>query len=93
MAYDNTNTGTLFKNDRKEKDTHPDYRGAININGQEFWLSAWIREAKGVERQGQKFMSLSVQPKEPAQKHAKAKQDGYAPQPSGFADMESDIPF
>lgn len=29
---------------------------------------------------------------EPAREHAKAKQDGFAPQPSGFADIE-DIPF
>lgn len=92
MAYDNTNTGTLFKNDRKEKDTHPDYRGSINVGGQDFWLSAWIREAKGGERQGQKFMSLSVQPKEDKpQKHAKEKANAY--QPSGFGDMESELPF
>lgn len=57
--YDNTNRGVLFKNDRKESDKHPDYKGNVNVNGVEFWLSAWIKEgAKG------KFMSLSIQPKE-----------------------------
>jgi single-strand DNA-binding protein len=30
---------------------------------------------------------------EPAREHAKAKQDGFAPQPSGFAGMDDDIPF
>lgn len=91
MAYDNTNTGALFKNDRKEKDTHPDYRGSINVNGQEFWLSAWIREAKAGDRQGSKFMSLSVQSKdEKPQKHAKEKANAY--QPSSIDD-ESDLPF
>lgn len=29
----------------------------------------------------------------PAREHAKAKQEGYAPQPSGFADVDEDLPF
>ena len=59
MNYDNTNRGVLFKNDRKEKDTQPDYTGSINVNGQELSLSAWIKQGKTG-----KFMSLSVKPKE-----------------------------
>lgn len=61
--YDNTNSGALFKNDRKETDKHPDYRGTLNVNGVEFWVSSWIKTSKA----GAKFMSLSVQPKERAQ--------------------------
>jgi hypothetical protein len=57
--YDNDMRGVLFKNDRKEKDTHPDYKGQCEIGGVEFWLSAWIKEGK----KG-KFMSLSIQAKD-----------------------------
>lgn len=56
MEYDNTNRGVLFKNDRKEKETHSDYNGTININGKEHYLNAWLKESKN----GRRFMSLSI---------------------------------
>jgi hypothetical protein len=72
MEYDNTNRGVLFKNDRKESDRHPEYKGSININGEEFWLSSWVKEGKTG-----KFMSLSVTPKNdrPAAAPVSAKQE------------------
>lgn len=57
--YDNTNRGALFKNDRRERDSHPEYNGSINIDGVEYWLSAWVKDG----RKG-KFFSLSVKAKE-----------------------------
>jgi len=59
MAYDNTNSGVLFKNDRKTHPNQPDYRGSLNVNGDEFWVSSWIKEGK----KG-KFLTLALQPKE-----------------------------
>jgi hypothetical protein len=59
--FDNTNKGVLFnERDKKRDDKDRDYAGSINIEGREFWLSAWIRESK----KGTKFMSLSVKAKE-----------------------------
>src|SRR5262245_26474539 len=62
MEYDNTNRGVLFnERDKKTKDEDRDYAGSINVDGTEYWLSAWIRTSK---KTGQKFMSLSVKPKQ-----------------------------
>lgn len=58
--YDNKNSGVLFKNSRKTEDKHPDYTGTYTDgDGNEFFLSAWIKTAKN----GAKFMSLSTKPK------------------------------
>lgn len=59
----NPNRGYLAKNLRKEKDTHPDYSGALNVAGQEYWLSAWVEEKKRDDGSTFKYFSLSVKPK------------------------------
>jgi uncharacterized protein (DUF736 family) len=58
--YDNTNSGALFKNEDKKSDKHPDYRGQLDVEGEEYWVSAWIKTSKA----GKKYMSLSIQAKE-----------------------------
>jgi uncharacterized protein (DUF736 family) len=59
VAYDNTNSGALFKNDDKSNERHPDYKGSLNVNGVDFWISSWLKTSKA----GAKYMSLSVTPK------------------------------
>lgn len=87
-AYDNTNQGVLFRNDDKQKDTHPDYRGSVNVNGTEFWLSAWIKTS---QRDGSKFMSLSVRKKDGQEERTKQQQSRSGPQRRN--DDDSDVPF
>ena len=75
--------GSLFKNERKEKDTHPDYRGDCLINGQAMWISAWIKKGKNGS-----FMSLAFKPKEDNQGRRQA-----GVQESRGGGVDEDIPF
>jgi uncharacterized protein (DUF736 family) len=60
QTYDNELRGSLFRNDRKEKDTHPDYTGTCQIDGVEYYMNAWFKEAKS----GKKYFSFSFKPKD-----------------------------
>lgn len=60
MSYElREGSGSLFKNDKKEKESHPAYRGDIMIEGKAYWLSAWVKEGKNG-----KFFSLSAKKKD-----------------------------
>lgn len=65
MAFEQrNNSGSLFKNDRKQQDNHPDYKGSAMIDGVEYWFDAWIKTAQTGKNAGQKYMSASFKPKE-----------------------------
>jgi hypothetical protein len=87
MTYDNTNSGMLARNDKKETEKHPDFKGSINVDGVDYWLSAWVKEGKeGGKMAGRKFFSLSVSPKEQSAPKA-------APQKAAsFDQLDDDIP-
>lgn len=63
MAYEQKEgQGSLFKNEQKKTDKHPDYRGDAKIFGKDVWLSGWIKKGKNGS-----FLSLSIQPKQDSQ--------------------------
>jgi hypothetical protein len=72
------NSGTLARNDRREKDTHPEFTGKAEVDGVMYWISAWVKDGNGG-----KFFSLSFRKQdEPAQKGKAAPKDDL-----------SDVPF
>ena len=80
--YSNENSGLLAKNDKQGNESRPDYRGSINVDGTEYWLSAWIKTGRdGTKLAGQKYMSLSVKPKDEPVAYAPAPAPAAAPAP------------
>jgi hypothetical protein len=59
METKRDNSGVLFKNDKKDNERAPEYKGNIMVDGNEYWISAWIKEGKTG-----KFMGLAVSPRD-----------------------------
>lgn len=83
MAYEQRdNSGSLFANDRKEKDNHPDRTGSALIGGVAYWVSGWVKERDN----GDKYLSLAFKPKEQLRKPANDA-------PGKRVEMDDEIPF
>lgn len=52
------NAGSMFKNDRKSKDSHPDISGSALVGGIEYYVSGWRKTGTKGD-----FYSLSFKPK------------------------------
>ena len=86
--YDGTNRGQIWKNDRKEKDTHPDFTGSQNVmcpccnNATNYWVSAWKRKEGAADRAPALSWSSKVKDGKPAPSAKTVKED-----------MDDEIPF
>jgi len=52
-------SGSIFVNDRKERDTHPDRTGSAKIDGVDYFVNGWLRKTKD----GKPYLSLSFKAK------------------------------
>ena len=83
------NTGSLFKNEKKEKDTHPDYRGECLVDGVAMYMDAWLKTAES----GRKWMSFSFKRKEAKPEPPPRARDDAARARKTSDDFDSDVPF
>ena len=84
MEFDNTNRGAIWKNEKKETEKHPDFTGSLDVNGVEFWVSAWKRKADAGPKAP--ALSFSIKPKE-------ATTNRVAEPARAVPDFNDDIPF
>jgi hypothetical protein len=94
MAYEHKDgSGAMFKADKGDNPARPDYRGDFMLDGVVYEISGWIKPK--VNNPAERFMSLSIKPKQERQAAPKA-----APKPqqrqerqAEREDLDSDIPF
>ncbi len=48
IEYDDTNKGVMFDNaeNKAENEKRPDFRGHVNVDGTEYWISGWLKDTK-----------------------------------------------
>lgn len=63
--YDNTNRGVLFIKHERRSDKSPTMTGKINVDGKDFYLSAWTNHKR---TDGEKYLTLAVTPVDETQK-------------------------
>ena len=56
MSDNKINTGVLFKNNKKESEKHPDYKGEVNVDGQIYELAMWSRTSQN----GTDYFSVAI---------------------------------
>lgn len=79
------NSGSLFKNDRRDKDTQPNARGKALIDGVSYEISAWTK----TDRNGNPWQSLSFKKADEAtrREHAERTSDRLS------NDLNDEIPW
>ena len=74
-------SGSMFKNQKKLTDNHPNMTGSALIDGVEYWLSAWTK----TDKNGNKWQSLSFTKKDQSKTREQAEK--------AAVDMDDDLPF
>jgi len=83
--YDNNMSGALFKNDKRETDSHPHAKGSAEVAGVEYWVSAWTN----TDKNGNKYQKLKFTPKEEVNKRGQEQ----ARQVVSDDEFDDDLPF
>jgi len=87
------NSGSIFKNDKKEQESQPDGKGSALIEGVEYWVSSW----NNVGKNGTQYRSLSFQRKDqqaPKQAAPAPRQESrQAPKRDSGFDDSGECPF
>ena len=100
MSYDNTDQGAIWPNKDKKSDKHPDFTGRLNVNGVEYWVSAWKKKPDASPKAPS--LKFNIKRKDEADKEGLEQVQKAAPASGGYdgdapdhpnGDFDDDIPF
>ena len=78
MIYDNNMRGAIWPNKKKDTPKHPDFKGEAEIDGVQYWVSAWKRgENDNPEGPSLKFQFELKERKQAAEQPAVTPQAGF----------------
>ena len=86
MDERDNNQLAIWKNDNKQSDRHPDFKGSGYVDGVEMWVSAWKRDPGANPRAP--ALKIKVTPKDEAHKAGVSQAKAVAEE-----DPNDDIPF
>ena len=92
MAYEmRAGSGSLFKNDNKTSERHPDYKGKVMMpDGQVRWLSGWKKQTSA----GDTWLSLAIgDPVQAAAGGGQPMTQHSQQKANAFVANDDDIPF
>lgn len=84
------NSGSMFHNQRKTQDNHPDRTGSCKIDGRLYRVSGWIKPGKGDKPA---WLSLAFTPEETKDERMAGAAKSAAKANREFDNMDDDIPF
>lgn len=85
MAYETRDmSGSVFKNNRKTSEKSAEMTGSARIFGRDVWVNAWVK----VDKNGDKWLSLSFKEKEERVDHSSRQEPRREPPP-----VKEDFPF
>ena len=80
--------GTIFKNDRKTADNHPDWKGTAMVNGALVDIALWSRDGKRGE-----FFSVGISPARERTAQPAPRQDAAPQRTTSPRDLDDEVPF
>lgn len=91
MSYQHKpDSGSIFRNDKREKDTQPQMKGDALIDGVEYWVSAWTNQS---QNSGERYQALKFTRKDEAAEKGMASVKATTGMAPASDIVEDDIPF